>query len=133
MIKIKNQERDSSIPSSSMADIAFLLLVFFLLITTIDIQKGLDNRLPEKDVPIKVPDENLTNIFIRNDGAILLENERTELNEIASIVKKKIEDNKDMIFSLKTQKYTKYKIFVQVLDQIKLAGAKKISIADTDE
>ena len=133
MLKVKTEQRDSEIPSSSMADIAFLLLVFFLLITTIDIQKGLGNTLPKDDTPITIPPENITNILVRSDGAILVSNVPTELSDIKTLVEEKIKQNPLMIIYLKTQEQTKYKVFVHVLDQVKLAGAKKISIADPNK
>ena len=133
MLKVKKKARDVEIPSSSMADIAFLLLVFFLLITTIDVQKGLDNALPPDDEITKIPKENITNILIREDGNVLLANEPTEIEDIRGIVEEKIAANPLMIISLKTQKRTKYIYFVKVLDQLKLAKAKKISIAEPDE
>ena len=49
MLKKRTKE-EVEIPSSSMADIAFLLLVFFLVCTTIDVDKGLDLVLPPMDV-----------------------------------------------------------------------------------
>ena len=132
MLKVKKKEREAEIPSSSMADIAFLLLVFFLLITTIDVQKGLDNALPPDDEVVVIPKENITNILIREDGNVMLANEPTEIEDIRGIVEEKIAQNPLMIISLKSQKRTQYQYFVRVLDQLKLAKAKKISIADPD-
>lgn len=133
MLKVKKKERNAEIPSSSMADIAFLLLVFFLLITTIDVQKGLDNSLPPDEEITKIPKENITNILVREDGNVLLANEPVEIDDIREIVEEKIAANPLMIISLKTQNRTQYSYFVRVLDQLKLANAKKISIAEPDE
>ena len=44
----KRNNRDVEIPSSAMADIAFLLLIFFLVTTTIDADKGIYMQLPPK-------------------------------------------------------------------------------------
>ena len=62
----KRQKEDVEIPSSSLADIAFLLLVFFLVCTTIDVDKGLRLVLPPMDVEdIEINKENITNILIQ--------------------------------------------------------------------
>lgn len=133
MLKKKNKERSVEIPSSSMADIAFLLLVFFLLTTTIDMEKGLDIVLPDQDSEIKIPKENITNILIDQNGNVLMANEPIQVNDINRTVKQKIRENPNMIFSLKTVRDSDYKHFIAVFDQLKVGGATKISIADPDE
>ena len=58
----KRKLRTSEIPSGSMADIAFLLLIFFLVTTTIDTDKGLGIVLPPAgDVEIEIRKENILN------------------------------------------------------------------------
>jgi biopolymer transport protein ExbD len=132
MIK-KKKVRDVEIPSSSMADIAFLLLVFFLLTTTIDMQKGLNNVLPPSDSDdVKIPKKNIANILVNEHGNVLLSGEIVEVNDIRDIISRKINENPQLVVSLKTHKDTKYDIFIRVYDQLKLANAKKISIADPD-
>lgn len=134
MLLNKNKkEREAEIPSSSMADIAFLLLVFFLLTTTIDMAKGLDITLPDDTSEIKLPKENITNILIDATGQVLMSNEPTEIHEIGSKVKDAIAENRNMVFSLKTVRDSRYDDFIAVFDQLKIGGAKKISIADPDE
>src|SRR5210317_143709 len=71
--------------AGSMADIAFLLLIFFLVTTTIETDAGLDRMLP----PIEPPDENVIikqkNIFtvnINKNGQLLVEEELTNLNDL---------------------------------------------------
>ena len=53
MGKIKRRFKGGEIPTSSMADIAFLLLIFFLVTTTIDIDKGLGLVLPAEGETIE--------------------------------------------------------------------------------
>lgn len=134
MIRGKKKERDVEIPSSSMADIAFLLLVFFLLTTTIDMEKGLDLTLPGDDEKeVKIPPENLTNILIDANGNVLMKNQQIKMSEIKDNVMEKIRNNPNMVFSLKTVRDTPYEDFIECFDQLKAGGAKKISIADPDE
>ncbi|HCN24037.1 MAG TPA: biopolymer transporter ExbD, partial [Candidatus Marinimicrobia bacterium] len=54
MGKIKRRFKGGEIPTSSMADIAFLLLIFFLVTTTIDIDKGLGLVLPAEGETIEI-------------------------------------------------------------------------------
>jgi len=116
-----------------MADIAFLLLIFFLVVTTIAADKGLDLVLPPHGDVKEIPKQNIMNILINDSGQILVDEEPRMLNQIKDLVKERITSNPKTIISVKTGKLTPYKIFVAVLDQLKQANAKKISIAEPDK
>lgn len=119
--------------SSSMADIAFLLLVFFLVTTTISMDKGINLVLPPIGDQLEVPEKNITNVLIDKTGAVMLDDDIVVVKNIAKMVKRKIaergytpEGNQIMIFSVKTDSKTKYEDYLAVLDQLKIAGATKI-------
>jgi biopolymer transport protein ExbD len=130
----KRQKEDVEIPSSSLADIAFLLLVFFLVCTTIDVDKGLRLVLPPMDVEdIEINKENIANILINDAGQVLLDNEEVSVRDIERIVREQLGENDKLIISLKTTRGTKYDVYIAVLDQLKRANATRISIADPEE
>ncbi len=130
----KRPKDDVEIPSSSLADIAFLLLVFFLVCTTIDVDKGLKLVLPPTDVEdIEINKENITNILINDAGQVLLDNEEVQVRDIERIIRDQILDNDKLIISLKTTRGTKYEVYIAVLDQLKRADATRISIAEPEE
>ena len=69
----KRKFKSSEIPTSSMADIAFLLLIFFLVTTTIDTDKGLGLVLPPPgDMEIEIRKENILNCLINSQGLSLI-------------------------------------------------------------
>ena len=72
---IRNRRfKGGEIPTGSMADIAFLLLVFFLVTTTIDTDKGLGIVLPPAgDVEIEIQKKNILNCLINSQGKVLLD------------------------------------------------------------
>lgn len=130
----KRQKEDVEIPSSSLADIAFLLLIFFLVCTTIDVDKGLRLVLPPPDVTEeKIPKKNILNILINDTGEVLLENEIVNVRDVERIVRDKLIENDKLIISVKTTRLTKYKVYIEVLDQLKKADATRISIAEPEE
>jgi biopolymer transport protein ExbD len=130
----KKGDKSTEIPTTALPDIVFLLLVFFLVTTSIDTEKGLDLTLPPPgDTEINIPKRNLTNILVNSEGQVLLDNEIVEIGDIARIVKDKIINNPLMVISLKTDRETKYSDYIKVLDQLKKAEAKKISIAEPEE
>jgi biopolymer transport protein ExbD len=134
MLLGKKRERDVEIPSASLSDIVFLLLIFFLVTTAIDTEKGLDLVLPPPgDIEIKIPKKNITNLLVNASGQILLDNELVDIRDISRIIKDKIYENNLLVVSLKTDKETKFEDYIRVLDQLKKAEAKRISIAEPEE
>ncbi|MDW3194061.1 MAG: biopolymer transporter ExbD [Cytophagales bacterium] len=124
-----------TINSGSMADIAFLLLIFFLVTTTIKRDKGLLLKLPpppEKEVEIEIHERNLFNILINANDQYLIEGEiRSDLKGISEEIKtfvlnKGLDPNlsdspKDAIVSIKASRGTKYSHFIIALDETKKA------------
>lgn len=134
MLLGKKKDRDVEIPSASLSDIVFLLLIFFLVTTSIDTEKGLDLVLPPSNSDeVKIPKKNITNLLINATGQALLDGEVIEIREISKIIREKILENELLIVSVKTDKETKYDVYVQVLDQLKKAEARRISLAEPDE
>ena len=78
---------------ASLADIAFLLLIFFLVTTTIDVDRGIGLSLPAKGEETEVRTKNITNLLINAQGEILLDNEVIAINEIARRIEQKIQEN----------------------------------------
>ena len=113
-----------------MADIAFLLLVFFLVTTTISMDKGISLVLPSEGNEIEVNKINIINILVNETGKVLLDDKPTKLKDIKGIAEKRITQNNKVIFSVQTHPRTKYQVYIQVLDQLKSAKAQKISIAN---
>lgn len=139
MLVEKKKSRTSEIPMASLADIAFLLLIFFLVTTTIDVDRGIGLTLPAKGEETKIRSKNITNLLINAQGEILIDNEIVPVNDISRIITQKVEQNPNLIVSVKTDKETKYDVFIEALDQLKLAWANfpeippRISIAEPEK
>ena len=129
MIK-KRKIAEATIPTSSMADIAFLLLLFFLVATTIDVDTGIGMVLPEyvKDVStVEVPKDRMAAVLINANGDVLLDGKPISIFQIKDKIKERLRSkidlphNKKLIVSVKTDRKTKYNSYIQALDQIKEA------------
>ena len=118
------------INSSSMSDIAFLLLVFFLVTTTISLDKGISLILPADGNELEVNRKNIASILVNDRGKVLMDDQPIKINQIKSKAMKKIASNNNIIFSITTHKNTKFDDYILVLDQLKQAKATKISIAN---
>ena len=104
MLLDKKKKNRAEIPTSSLADIAFLLLIFFLVTTTIDTDKGIQLVLPEKGQEQKVRSQNIANILINESGLVMMDEEPTDLRLIAEKARQMIRENDNIIFSVKTMR-----------------------------
>jgi len=132
MALTKRRLKGGEIPTSSMADIAFLLLIFFLVTTTIDMDKGLGIVLPPEGDTIEIRKKNILNCLINSQGKVLLGGEPVETKNINRAIKERLRENEKLIISVKSHEKTRYKDYVAVIDQLKIANATRISIAETD-
>jgi biopolymer transport protein ExbD len=130
----RRTSREAEIPTSSLADIAFLLLIFFLVTTTIDVDTGIYMELPppleEEQPPPEIPDRNILTVLVNAQGDVLLEKEFTRIPEIRPAVKRfvsnrgedpTLSDSPDKaVVSFKTERSAQYAQYVKVLDEIKM-------------
>ena len=128
----KRRFKGGDIPTSSMADIAFLLLIFFLVTTTIDMDKGLGMVLPAEGEEIEISKKNILNCLINSTGNVLLGGEGLEIRNLSKSVRQKLVENDKLIISVKDHKSTSYKDYIAVIDQLKRANATRISIAESN-
>lgn len=132
MLIKKRKREDAEINGSSMADIAFLLLIFFLVTTTINVDTGIGLVLPppleEDQEPPPIKERNLMNILVNSEGRILMDEEPYQLSEVKPRLIEFIKNpNNDpnlseepelAIVSIKTQRATPYRIYVDMLDEV---------------
>lgn len=80
-------KRDApEVNAGSMADIAFLLLIFFLVTTTIETDSGISRKLPEwqpeeQDPPI-IKERNIFQVLVNSNNELLVEDEEMEIGEL---------------------------------------------------
>ena len=128
----ERKARTGAIPEGGMADIAFLLLVFFLVTTTIDMDKGLGIILPAEGQELEINKKNILKCLISSSGAVLLGGEPVELKDLSRRVQEELRENDKLIVSVKAHEKAQYDVYIEVLDQLKLAKATRISIAETE-
>ncbi len=137
MIGRRQSRVSPEIPTASMADIAFLLIVFFLVTTTMNQDKVLSLHLPPVGETKEVREKNILNVWINaRDQLAFFENDQltpVPFAELKERIEGRLQENENLIVSLKTERGATYRTFVDVLDELKLAGATKISIANPEE
>jgi len=134
MLLGKRKKVSQDIPTSALPDIIFLLLIFFLVTTTIDAEKGLDLVLPPADTEqLEMSKKNIVNLLINAAGNVAIDNEIVEVRDITRIIKERIQENPLLVVSVKTDKQTQYDVYLDVIDKLKKAEAKRISLAEPEE
>jgi len=120
------------IPQCSMADVAFLLLIFFLTVSSLDLYKGLQIVLPPQGSKFEISQTKIASIFINDAGAVMMDEEEIPIMAIKDRLKVRLAKNPSLIVSIKTDRETPYQSYISVLDQVQMAEATQISIAEPE-
>ncbi len=122
---------ESKIPSASMADIAFLLIVFFMVTTTFSKDKTTVN-LPKSQYRVEIP-KNATIISIKEDLSIHFDGDPITLTDIYPRAALLIKDNPHKQFVIKCDEKVKYRYLDDVLDQLREAKVVNINLPTLQE
>lgn len=135
------------INAGSMADIAFLLLIFFLVTTTMDVDSGINRKLPPWDEeqvenPPPIKKKNIFTVLVNSRNQLLVEDEYMELDELREAAKRFLNNNGDgscdyctggmrnplssdnpgkAIISLQNDRGTSYKTYISVQNELAAA------------
>jgi biopolymer transport protein ExbD len=138
------------INSSSMADIAFLLLIFFLVTTTMDVDTGIYKKLPpipekdQQDIDVKVKQRNVFSILVNRNNELLVNGEVLSISQLRDKTKEfflnpanlKTLPEKGLknvpyfgdvmvskgLISLQNDRGTKYETYIRVQDELAAAS-----------
>lgn len=130
----RNERVSDEIPTASLADIAFLLLIFFLTTTVFNEEKGLPIVLPEEQQEQEVSAQNILFLLVQPDGAVTIRRGESEAEQVVpydqveSIVRQELSANDKLIIAIKTDPAAPYRHMINVLDEVRLAGAERISL-----
>lgn len=130
----KKSKVSDEIPSSSMADIAFLLLIFFLVTTTFPKDKGLAIVLPEQGEEREVSQKNILHILINPTGAVTIrrgesqQEQTVRPSDVEAIWRQDVAQNENLIAAVKTHPDAPYRFMIDVLDALQSAGSERISL-----
>ena len=136
----------SEIPTSSMPDIIFMLLIFFMVTTVLREFSGLPVSLPRAERIEKLESKRHTSdIWVSKDGLISIEDKLYNNQDVRHVMYEKRASDPQLTVSLKADEAARmeiisvkahekalYDVYVEVLDQLKLANATRISIAETE-
>lgn len=137
IMKKKKKEPLGELRMDSTADVAFLLLIFFIVTTIFAAEQGLTLVLPGKQKDqtdsIKVKESNIATLYVDENNFITLNRNSIEINHIKQAISDKILANPKLVVVLKVHPDADYGKMVACLDELRLANANKVSLKTAKE
>lgn len=115
------------IPTASMSDIAFLLLLFFMVSTVFVKEKGLRVTMPQAEEIQKIPRDQAATIYVDRYGTISIDDLVVSIPDVQWVMQKKLVENFNVIACFRTDKDTQYGLMSDVLNQLREANALRVS------
>ncbi len=130
MAKLKrNIKVTSEITLSSMSDIAFLLIIFFLVTSIFLMKDGLHVSMPDRNKPpVFISADKILTIEYRKDGILYLKDKKAEMAEIKEELSKWNIDSSGEAVLLKISGELPYEKAVTLIDTVKASGETKFSV-----
>ncbi|RKZ33488.1 biopolymer transporter ExbD [bacterium] len=130
-MEVKSKHKSSpKIPTASIADIVFLLLIFFMSVTVFKQYQGLKVELPAAKATKKIERKRMiTHIWIDAQNNINIDDMPMKLEKVAPLMNKKMQENPATIVSVRADKHAKYGVVARLLEELKKANALRVNFA----
>lgn len=122
----KVTETKAEVPNASMSDIAFLLLIFFMVTTTFTVDR-VTVELPRTTSRTGIEKDHEI-ISVQTNGFIQFRGERVMMADIQPMASMEIAKNQDRIFLLKIDKGVRWELVDELLEQLRLARVRNLSL-----
>lgn len=123
----------NSIPTVSMGDIAFLLLIFFMATTIFRLDEGLTVVLPRAETTEDPNREHVARIWIDREGRISINNRLVTTSEVEGVVKSTLLEMPDAVVALNADDRAPYGVVADVIEELKDASAARLSFTSDRE
>lgn len=127
----RKSKASQEIPSSSMADIAFLLLIFFMVTTVFQKDKTREIEWPEAEAAEKMDDKqkDILNIWVEVNGDVYINDQLWQMEDVRSIVRPLYAENTSLVISLRSDQNVRYQYIDLVQKELQAAGALRVVFA----
>lgn len=118
-----------SLDLTSMVDVVFLLIIFFMVSTTfITLESGLPVDLPQAQSS-QAQSSQLPTVTITKDELIYLAGAEIQESDLVASLRQQLEATGESVVVLRADKTVPHGLAVRVMDLIRQAGAQRIAIA----
>jgi biopolymer transport protein ExbD len=123
----------SEIPTASMADISFLLFIFFVSTTIFRMEDGLPVTLPRAETVVDQQRELIVRVWIDATGRISIQDKIVTADEVGGIMKRLLAENPSLIVAFNADYRTPNKAIAEVIEQLKKANAVRVTFTADKE
>ena len=116
------------IPLTSLIDIVFLLLIYFLLTTNFMVDEGIKIKLPQAKASVSQTEEEIT-ICVDREGRTFLSNQEISLGDLFKKLREMIGEQEDRLVVVRADRAVILNKAVKVMDVAKAAGAGRLCLA----
>ncbi len=129
----RSTDSGSQIPTGSMGDIVFLLLIFFMATTIFKLEEGLTVTLPRAEFGVRVPREKVTHVWVDARGDITIDDRYLTLESVEAVLVQKMRENPQLMVGLNLDANLPYDLVDKVLMQLRKANAINVSFTNDVE
>ena len=122
----------SEIPDSSLADVAFLLLIFFMVSTVFPQDKARHVTMPEAGATEKVDEkrQNILHLWIEKDGNVFINDQLVPMTSIAAMVAPMYEQTeRRLVVAVRADRDVPYAVVNDVTEQLRNANVLRGNFA----
>jgi biopolymer transport protein ExbD len=125
----RKSKASSDIPDSSLADMAFLLLIFFMVSTTFPQERPRRMPWPEAEATEKLDEQrkNILHVFVSEDGNVFINDRLIPLDQVSNIIAPLYRDNQRLLISLRADRNTPYRTIYTIQEELQEAGALRLT------
>ena len=128
-LKFKKRERYGiQAPLTSLIDIVFMLLIYFLLTTNFMVDEGIKIKLPQADAAAPQTQQEIT-VYVDQEGRAYILDKEVSLDQLFKTMKELIGNEKDRLVVVKSDRGVILNKVVKVMDIVKAAGAGRLCLA----
>jgi biopolymer transport protein ExbD len=133
-MRIKRRELPVEIPTASMADVAFLLIIFFLVASFYSVTRGIQFSLPKHDdAALTAEPEAATLIEIASNGALTVDNRPMQLDQLRAYLEPRLQRNPTKYVIMQTSLDAQYQAMTDVFDELRQVGVRNLVIPTSTE
>ena len=133
-MKIRRREIPVEIPTASMADVAFLLIIFFLVASFYSVTRGIQFSLPKHDeAALTAEPEAAVLIEIASDSSLTVDDRPMALGDLQGYIGPRLQRNPTKSVILQTSLDAPYQAMTDVFDELRQVGVQNIVIPTSRE
>ena len=125
----RKSKASSEIPSSSLADMAFLLLIFFMVSTTFPREQPRRMPWPEAEATSKLDEQrkNILHVYVTQEGQIFVNDRLIQAGQVSNLIAPMYAENRQLLISLRADRNTPYQSIYNIQEELQEAGALRLT------